>query len=289
MNPSTAPNVDEPGGAFGRADDGPLLSVQEGEAIVRIVESAPRVMRRSQFFVWTQSQMQALLPHEILACGAYHRQRRELVFEVFHNVVLLPQLLQQLGDGQGALLSMLAAAWIAAHGRPLQVDRARLQRSGLEGVETLMREQGIAVLLVHGVARPQRIAEIESLFVLAGSAGGASLPKLSHLDLMLPHLHATWQRVASAERKLSAAAAAPAPAASRPGADADPSRSVTARERQILSWVRAGHNNHQIAEELGISPLTVKNHIQKILRKLQANNRAQAVAEAMSLGLLDAR
>ena len=37
---------------------------------------------------------------------------------------------------------------------------------------------------------------------------------------------------------------------------------------------------------LSISPLTVKNHIQKILRKLQASNRAQAVSKAIAMKLL---
>jgi DNA-binding CsgD family transcriptional regulator len=42
-------------------------------------------------------------------------------------------------------------------------------------------------------------------------------------------------------------------------------------------------SNQQIGVKLGISALTVKNHVQKILRKLGASNRAQAVAIAMSL------
>ena len=285
MNISTAPQLDAPPLSYGTLSEGPLLSVQEGEAIVRIVETAPRVLRRNQFFIWTQSEMQTLLPHEILACGAYHRQRRELVFEVFHNIVLPMDLLQQLSDVQGALLRALAAAWVDAEGHPLLVDGARLQRSGLEGLHQLLLAHGIGVLLVHGVARPQRITEIESLFVLAGTARAAPTLKLSHLELMLPHLHATWQRVASAERRISPATAPATPTLR--AAVAGAGRSVTIRERQILAWVRAGHSNQQIAEVLGLSPLTVKNHVQKILRKLGANNRAQAVAEAMTLGLLE--
>ena len=46
-------------------------------------------------------------------------------------------------------------------------------------------------------------------------------------------------------------------------------------------------SNQQIGEVLGISALTVKNHVQKILRKLNAANRAQAVARAMTMNLLD--
>ena len=63
---------------------------------------------------------------------------------------------------------------------------------------------------------------------------------------------------------------------------------ITEREREILVWVRDGLSNQQISEKLGISALTVKNHVQKILRKLGAANRAQAVAKAMSMNALGA-
>ena len=40
------------------------------------------------------------------------------------------------------------------------------------------------------------------------------------------------------------------------------------------------------AEAMKISPLTVKNHVQKILRKLNVVNRAQAVGKALELRIL---
>ncbi|MFH1870758.1 MAG: LuxR C-terminal-related transcriptional regulator, partial [Pseudomonadota bacterium] len=45
--------------------------------------------------------------------------------------------------------------------------------------------------------------------------------------------------------------------------------------------------NHEIGAALGISPLTVKNHVQKIYRKLNVQNRAHAVSRGISLRLLD--
>ena len=47
-------------------------------------------------------------------------------------------------------------------------------------------------------------------------------------------------------------------------------------------------SNQQIADQLGISSFTVKNHVQKILRKLGARNRAHAVALAITHDLLNA-
>jgi DNA-binding CsgD family transcriptional regulator len=59
-----------------------------------------------------------------------------------------------------------------------------------------------------------------------------------------------------------------------------PDPSLSERERQVLQWVRQGKTNHEIGQILSISPLTVKNHVQKILRKLNVSNRAQAAARA---------
>jgi DNA-binding CsgD family transcriptional regulator len=57
------------------------------------------------------------------------------------------------------------------------------------------------------------------------------------------------------------------------------------REVEILRWMQKGKSNAEIAQILSISQLTVKNHVQKILRKLGAHNRTQAVAKGMSLSI----
>ena len=58
------------------------------------------------------------------------------------------------------------------------------------------------------------------------------------------------------------------------------------REVQILALVAEGNTNKQIARILGISEQTVKNHITAILLKLNANDRAHAVALALRRGWL---
>jgi two-component system response regulator DegU len=57
---------------------------------------------------------------------------------------------------------------------------------------------------------------------------------------------------------------------------------LTARETQILSCIANGSSNKQVAHVLGISNQTIKNHVSAILRKLNANDRAHAVALAIS-------
>lgn len=54
-------------------------------------------------------------------------------------------------------------------------------------------------------------------------------------------------------------------------------RPLSARELEIMKWVRMGKTNSEIAMILDLSTFTVKNHMRRIYRKLDVLNRAQAV------------
>jgi len=58
------------------------------------------------------------------------------------------------------------------------------------------------------------------------------------------------------------------------------------REMEVLALLSKGMSNKEIAVDLFISRATVKSHIENILRKLQASDRAAAVAEGFRRGLL---
>ena len=62
----------------------------------------------------------------------------------------------------------------------------------------------------------------------------------------------------------------------------------TPRERAVLTLVAAGRTNRQVGEELYISEKTVSVHLSRIMAKLGASRRAEAVATAYERGLLEA-
>jgi DNA-binding NarL/FixJ family response regulator len=61
---------------------------------------------------------------------------------------------------------------------------------------------------------------------------------------------------------------------------------LTARERDILSCVVEGYDARTIASRLGISHATARNYVQRILTKLGARNKAEAVNVALTYNLL---
>lgn len=61
---------------------------------------------------------------------------------------------------------------------------------------------------------------------------------------------------------------------------------LSERERGVLALVARGLNNTEIAETLGLSPLTAKTHVSRIMGKLGARDRAQLVIVAYESGLV---
>jgi len=62
---------------------------------------------------------------------------------------------------------------------------------------------------------------------------------------------------------------------------------LSKREKEILQKVAYGATTKEVARDLGISPHTVKTHLERIFEKLGANDRAQAVAIAIRSGLVE--
>jgi len=61
---------------------------------------------------------------------------------------------------------------------------------------------------------------------------------------------------------------------------------LTRREREVLRLLATGAHTRAAAERLGVSPATIRNHVQNLLGKLGVHSRLQAVAYATAHGLL---
>ncbi len=64
-------------------------------------------------------------------------------------------------------------------------------------------------------------------------------------------------------------------------------RPLSPREQEVLGLVARGYTNARIARVLERSPSTVRAHLENILDKLGARSRAEALARAQRLGMLD--
>ena len=128
--------------------------------------------------------------------------------------------------------------------------------SGLDATRAAVtRWPDVAVIILAGSLSPQT----PRLAIEHGAAG--FLGK----DMPIPEMISMIREVASHRRRASSR---------RRG---DPVR-LSTRELQVLVEIRAGRTNREIAATLGVSITTVNKHVQRVLKKLNVRNRAQAAA-----------
>src|SRR5574341_8666 len=86
------------------------------------------------------------------------------------------------------------------------------------------------------------------------------------LSLVIPHFHEALRRSGNSSKNRSP---------------------LTAKETEVLKWLRQGKSTWDISVILGISERTVKFHVGNIMQNLDATTRAHAVAIALEQGLVD--
>jgi len=64
---------------------------------------------------------------------------------------------------------------------------------------------------------------------------------------------------------------------------------VTQRELEALALIGMGLSNNEVAEKLGLSINTVRNHIWNLMQKLGANSRAHAIVLAVQNGIIEVK
>lgn len=140
---------------------------------------------------------------------------------------------------------------------------------GLRCAARLMeRHPGIGVGLMSGEDDPTLARRAQNAGLLA------YLPKTLDVPTLLAHL-----------RCLALGEPVFADAAPLPGADQAPTGpyGLTARQIAVLRMLVSGGSNKEIARAMGISPGTVKNHLNAIFAKMGAANRLQAVMMAQAV------
>lgn len=236
-----------------------ILSALEQEYLLNIAESAIGVRAAHDFFLWTQGQLQALLPHALMVAMQFGADGALLRAEAVHAGVRDAADLARLCHPDRGLAPRLAR----------QCGPAVLALGGGQGAPAPLLADlaacGFEHALVHGTGP---MAGGGSAFALFGLPDAPGARQAYFLTLLLPHLHLAFSRLAAEGPRTAAGI---------------PARALSAREAEILRWLREGKKNAEIGAILGISALTVKNHLQRIYPVLGARNRTEAAARSQTL------
>ena len=158
-------------------------------------------------------------------------------------------------------------------------DRHDAGRRRLDGVDvrTLFEGSGLAMVVIddkHRIVDANEAAK--SLFELTPEQiGETSVDDVAEPDEVVEVADGTQIAVFARRRFV------------RPNDGTGPAGPLSAREREILARVSRGQDGPEIAQDLVVSPATVRTHIGNAIRKLGARSRAHAVSIALQRGLID--
>jgi transcriptional regulator EpsA len=246
------------------------LTEREMEYLFRIIDSSTSITQRHQFFLWAQGDVQSLLPHGMLVCVLDDGSGESISIEKFSRTQLCEEKFSDLCRPEGGIIFRLMAAWAAAKNQPLLLCPSRPHAIVYRHFANDLKCDALDRVAAHGMYDAN--GRTSSFFVFTQFSVPSTERHAYFLELLMPHIHMALVRMLFHERHR------------KDGAVVGKNRKlITERETEILRHVQSGRNNQEIGQLLNISPLTVKNHIQKILRKLHVNNRAHAVAKAMAL------
>ena len=240
------------------------LDNQDMEHLLVMFESSLQITKRFQFFLWAQGALQRFIPHETLLCAHGDISQMRFRHETFSSGLFDAQQERLLADPATGFLPRVLDDWLR-EGRMPQIVRLGGDASGA------VTPHDFGHVAAHGP--PEIQGQFGSFFLFLRLPGQPGARETYLLGLLMPYLHMALYRMLADEGQASEGVAAA-------------KCLLSARELQVLQWVRSGKTNEEIGTILRISPPTVKNHVQKILRKLNVSNRAQAVGKAAALRLL---
>lgn len=194
---------------------------------------------------------------------------------------------------------MVAEAMALAMGRANDIEVVARAHSIASAVESVRRHEPDVVLLDRRLPDGDAIDSIGTLsrfgarvLVLTGEAtatvaarvaeaGGSGLVlKSSGLD----ELEDAVRRVADGEAVFGAEFLA---GVLNRLTGRTPSATLTSRERQALDLLADGASTAEVAASMGVAHNTARNHVQRVLEKLGARSKLEAVAIARREGMLD--
>ena len=246
------------------------LTAEESARFFRVVAECGRIRRHYDIYRWLGAEVQRFLPHEILlsAWGDFDSWDVKLDLTSSLPGVRTAQLAHCRMD---AFVRQAFGRWIDAGRRPVFLKAADTE-AAQQGCPCAIHA-GLSTMrsvLIHGV-HDKRSGQ-DSLFI-AFTCG--SFTKGRSPARFLSILEPLTALIDAAFRKAPALPLSDARCAQRGGANV---LDLSTREMEVLDALCRGRTNLQIAEALEISAFTVKNHVQRIFRKIGVTNRTQAAA-----------
>jgi transcriptional regulator EpsA len=258
------------------------LTAKESEKFLRIVAATAKINCHYDLFLLLQNEVQYFIPHQIFiaAWGDFRGAKPTLdVISAIQGVRTGKLNGCGIGTLNGCAIEQMPTAlykrWVSGGRRPMLLDATTPEAAKSLNCAcplhlTLRQMQSI---LVHGVRNERD--NLDSLYIALNPMPIGKDGQYNHdrdfflVDSLVAQIDVAFRKVAALK---------PACTMSDKCASGMP-ENLSPREQEILKRIAEGKTNAEIAAMLCISSFTVKNHAQRIFRKLDVSNRTEAVSK----------
>ena len=249
------------------------LYPDEHERFLRVIQASLGVRRHFDLFCWLQGDLQFFLPHDILLAAWGDPN-----FGLLYVDVISPLPGMRTGPvidrDITPFVQSLFGQWKDSEYAPfiLNVPEGFTVGGGVDQCSISRTFLNMRSATVHGIK--DRRGQSDCLYAFFSSYERVPASAAKYMEMLLPHVDTALRQVTHLPEQLKK------PRKAQPADDGMlQAYGLSKREIEIMKWVRSGKTNQEIGMILNISAFTVKNHLQRIFRKLNVTNRAQAVAQ----------
>jgi len=259
------------------------LTFSEIVKTLKIIQESLKIRSHYQLFNWLQTDVQHFIPHDLVIAAWGDFSMGLVCYDV---VSPLPGLRTESFDDRA-----IQPFFVGLFQRWMHCDHAPYSMTSEQGFElnALRDSTATAIMsdmpaaLVHGIKDERGRHDCLYLFMGHNTLGEERARET--LRYLLPYIDTAFRQVSHLPDQylVPEPQRPPEPAPNSPVSPSPAETGLSARELDIMEWIRKGKTNQEIGLILDISAFTVKNHVQRIFKKLDVVNRAQAVAKIEGL------
>ena len=216
-----------------------------------------------------------LIGYDMMACGAGVRSGFGMMPVSSFNAGFPEEFISKIVDPSGQVISPLFLRWLKEQSPQMLDAKSQSHHKSPDDI-AFYQNFSINNVMSHGVLDLGQ--GYASYFGFANISEGIGDRHIDLMKILVPHLHEVYIKTEKVKKPLLTTTISM------------PKKNHTVRlsdrEIEVLKWMSMGKTYWEIGIALTISDKTVKNHVQNIMKKLEANNRQHAVSKAFRMGII---